>query len=121
MAIRPNDRRRLARLAMPLVSARRDEVNHRVELRKSVDFFEHLQGLLRLERIDPERTCAMGHLREAKATLAAIPDTPELQRADAEYLARAEMSVAQFYLSRIEKNLDQPGPEWGGEVEIHEK
>jgi len=28
---------------------------------------------------------------------------------------------AQFYLSRIEKNLDQPGPEWSGEVEIHEK
>ena len=90
MAIRPNDRRRLARLAMPLVSARRDEVNHRVELRQSVDFFEHLQALLRLEGIDPERTCAMGHLREAKATLAAIPDSPALQRADEEYLARAD-------------------------------
>jgi hypothetical protein len=90
MAIRPNDRRRLARLAMPLVSARRDEVNHRVELRQSVDFLEYVEALLLLEGIDPERTCVKGHLHEADATLAAIPDTPELQRADDEYLARAD-------------------------------
>jgi hypothetical protein len=90
MAIRPNDRRRLARLAMPLVSARRDEVNRRVELRGSVDFLEYVEALLLLEGIDPERTCVMRHLREAEATLAAIPDTPELRRADQEYLARAD-------------------------------
>jgi hypothetical protein len=90
MAIRPNDRRRLARLAMPLVSARRDEVNRRVELRESVDFLEYVEALLLLEGIDPERTCVMRHLREAEATLAAIPDSPELQRADDEYLARTD-------------------------------
>ena len=90
MAIRRNDRRRLARLALPLVSARRDEVMRRVGLRRSVGFFEHLEVLLRLEGIDPEGTCVMPRLRETEATLAAIPDTPELRRADDDYLARAD-------------------------------
>ena len=90
MAIRRNDRRRLARLAMPLVADRRNEVNLRVALRRSLGFFEYLHSLLLLEGIDPERTCLPGRLREAEAQLAAIPDTPELQRADEQSLARAD-------------------------------
>lgn len=90
MAIRPNDRRRLARLAMPLVYARRDEVNRRMELRASLRFSEHVHALLLLEGIDPEGTCVMRRLREVEAKLAAIADTPELQQADEAYLARAD-------------------------------
>jgi hypothetical protein len=90
MAIRPNDRRRLARLAMPLVYARRDEVNRRMELRASLRCSEHVHALLLLEGIDPESTCVMRRLREVEAKLAAIPDTPELEEADEAYLARAD-------------------------------
>jgi len=90
MAIRRNDRRRLARLAAPLVYARRHAVERRVELRQSVAFCEYLRDLLLFEDIDPESTCVMGRLREAEAALAAIPDTPELRQADAEYCARAD-------------------------------
>lgn len=90
MAIRRNDRRRLARLAAPLAAARHEAVHRRVELRRSVRFFGYLHSLLRLEGIDPESTCVAIRLREAEAMLAAIPDTAELQRADAEYLAGAD-------------------------------
>src|SRR5438132_11257184 len=90
MAIRPSDRRRLARLAMPLVLARRDAVDGRESLRNRVAFFEQLGALLLIEQIDPESTCLMDRLRETEAALAAIPDTPELRRADEEYLARVD-------------------------------
>ncbi|HEX6440539.1 MAG TPA: hypothetical protein VF007_00025 [Stellaceae bacterium] len=90
MAIRPNDRRRLARLAMPLVYAKRAEVSRRMELRASFCFSKHLEALLLLEGIDPESTCVMRGLREVEAKLAAIPDTAELRQADEEYLARID-------------------------------
>jgi hypothetical protein len=92
MAIRRSDRRRLARLAIPLVYARRHAVERRVELRQSVAFSEYLGDLLLFEGIDPESTCVMRDLREAEAALAAIPDTPELRQADEDYLARADTS-----------------------------
>lgn len=92
MAIRRNDRRRLARLAMPLVYAERDAVEYRVELREAVAFFEHVRALLLFEDVDPESTCVMRRLREAEAELAAIPDTPELRRADDDYRARKDTS-----------------------------
>jgi len=75
---------------MPLVLARRDAVDGRESLRNRVAFFEQIGALLLIEKIDPESTCLMDRLREAEAALAAIPDTPELRRADEEYLARAD-------------------------------
>jgi hypothetical protein len=90
MAIRPNDRRRLARLAMPLVSARRDEVNRRVELRDRISFCTLVGIMLAVEGVDPETTCIPARLRNAQAELDAIPDTPELEDADEEYLARTD-------------------------------
>src|SRR6266446_2186620 len=92
MAIRPSDRRRLARLAMPLVVARRDAVERRVGRRALVAEFELICMLLAIEDVDPESTCVPGRLREVEAALAAIPDTPELRRADEAYLARADTS-----------------------------
>jgi hypothetical protein len=90
MAIRRSDRRRLARLAMPLVYAKRAAVERLVELRQSVAFCEYLGDLLLFEGIDPESTWVMRDLREAEAALAAIPDTPELRQADADFCARAD-------------------------------
>ena len=92
MAIRPSDRRRLARLAMPLVWAERHAVERRVELRRWVEIFSLIGALLAIEDVDPESTCLMDRLREAEAELAAIPDTPALRRADEAYLARADTS-----------------------------
>jgi hypothetical protein len=90
MAIRPSDRRRLARLAIPLVAAKRSEVERRVGWREEVEFCEHVEALLRLEGVDPESTCILRQLHEAEAQLAAIPDTPELKEADEAYLARLD-------------------------------
>jgi hypothetical protein len=90
MAIRRNDRRRLARLAMPLVAAKRDEVEHRAALRESLAFFQDVAMLLAIEGVDPETTSVVIRRRDAEAKLAAIPDTPELQRADEDYLARID-------------------------------
>jgi hypothetical protein len=90
MAIRRSDRARLARLAMPLVATKRNEVERRVEWRAGVEFCEHIEALLRLEGVDPETTCVVLRLREAEAQLAAIPDTPALKEADEAYLARLD-------------------------------
>jgi hypothetical protein len=46
--------------------------------------------LLAIEGVDPEATSVVIRLRDAEAKLAAIPDTPELQRADEDYLARID-------------------------------
>ena len=119
MAIRPNDRRRLARLALPLVYARRAEVNRRMRLRVSVRFAEHLEALLRLEGIAPETTCVMRRLREAEAKLAAIPDTPELQQADEDYLARTDTRWIDAEWQRGRRYRPPPREEktWESEVE----
>ena len=119
MAIRPNDRRRLARLAMPLVYARRAEASRRVELRQSVRFLEHLHALLLLEGIDPERTCVARSLREAEAKLAAIPDTPELRKTDAAYLARTDSRWIDEEWERGRRYRPPPREEktFAGEVE----
>ena len=88
MAIRPNDRRRLARLAMPRVWEERRAVEERVRLRDRVGLCLVVALLLSMEEIDPESTCIMDRCREAEAALDAIPDTPELEAADEAYLAR---------------------------------
>ena len=90
MAIRPNDRRRLARLAAPRILAQRDAVERRAGLREQRDFFEGVAMLLAIEGIDPQTTSVAIRLRDAEAKLAAIPDTPELEKADEEYLASAD-------------------------------
>lgn len=90
MAIRPNDRRRLARLAAPRILAQRAAVERRAGLREQRDFFENVGMLLAIEGIDHETTSLAIPLRDADAALAAIPDTPELEKADAEYLASAD-------------------------------
>jgi hypothetical protein len=119
MAIRRSDRRRLARLAMPLVYARRHAVERRVELRGSVAFYEYLGDLLLFEDIDPESTCVMRDLREVEAALAAIPDTPELRQADEDYLARTDTSWVDQEWERGRRYRAPPRAEktFKGEVE----
>jgi hypothetical protein len=90
MAIRRSDRARLARLAGPRLWAKRNEVERRVELREDVRFCTLVSIMLTAEGVDPETTCVPRHLREAQAELAAIPDTPELEDADDDYLARED-------------------------------
>ncbi|MBV9017663.1 MAG: hypothetical protein JO058_18605 [Alphaproteobacteria bacterium] len=92
MAIRPSDRARLARLAGPRLWDRRHEVQHRVALRERVRFCMLVAMLLEIESIDPEATSVARTLREARAELTAIPDTPELEEADDDYLAREDPS-----------------------------
>jgi hypothetical protein len=90
MAIRRTDRMRLARLAGPRLREERHALEERVALRKRLRFFGHVAILLAVEEADPESTCIADRYREAEAALAAIPDTPELQKADAAYLARSD-------------------------------
>jgi hypothetical protein len=90
MAIRRTDRMRLARLAGPRLREERHAVEERVALRKRLRFFGHVAILLAVEEVAPESTCIADQYREAEAALAAIPDTPELQKADAAYLARSD-------------------------------
>ena len=90
MAIRVSDRRRLAALADPRRREERHAVEERVALRKRLSFFGRVAILLAVEEVDPESTCIADRYREAKAALAAIPDTPELEKADAAYLARSD-------------------------------
>jgi len=81
---------RLARLAGPRLREERHALEERVALRKRLRFFGHVAILLAVEEADPESTCIADRYREAEAALAAIPDTPELQKADAAYLARSD-------------------------------
>lgn len=90
MAIRQSDRARLARLAGPRLWARRHEVEHRFGLREDVRFCTLVGIMLMAEGVDPETTCVPRHLREAREALAAIPDTPELEQADDDYLDRED-------------------------------
>jgi hypothetical protein len=80
---------RLARLAGPRLREERRAVEERIALRKRLGFFGRVAILLAVEEADPESTCIADRYREAKAALAAIPDTPELAKADAAYLARS--------------------------------
>jgi hypothetical protein len=118
MAIRRSDRQRLARLAGPRIHARRNEVERRVERRELVAEFEHIEALLRLEGVDPESTCVMRRLRQAEAELAAIPDTQELQRADAEYLARTDMRWIDAQWERNRRYRPPPREEKTFESEV---
>jgi hypothetical protein len=119
MAIRRADRARLARLAAPLVWAERHAVHRRVALRGAVAEFERICVLLTIEGIDPESTCVPGRLREAKAGLAAIPDTPELRRADDEYRARVDTSWVDEEWERGRRYRPPPREEktYRGEIE----
>ena len=87
MAIRRTDRLRLARLAGPRLRGARDAVEDRAGLRNRLCFFRRVALLLAVAEVDPERTCIARRLHEAEAALAAIPDTPELAKADEAYLA----------------------------------
>ena len=92
MAIRVSDRRRLAALADPRLREERYAVEERVALGDRFSFCLFVAILLDLAEIDPESTCIMREFREAEAALDAIPDTPELEKADDEYLARWDAS-----------------------------
>jgi hypothetical protein len=92
MAIRVSGRRRLARLAGPRLWQERNAVEERVKLRDRHSFSLFVAILLDIEGVDPESTCIMDCYREAEAGLDAIPDTPELEWADEEYLARWDAS-----------------------------
>ena len=88
MAIRPTDKRRLARLAGPRIWEERRAVERRVELCERVSFCDVVGVLLEMEGIDPETTCIPARLRKAQAELNAISDSEELEKADEAYLAR---------------------------------
>ena len=90
MAIRRADRTRLARLAGPRVWAERHAVEDRAKLRNKLCFFRRVALLLAVAEVEPESTCIARRLHEAEAALAAIPDTPELAKADEVYLARLD-------------------------------
>jgi hypothetical protein len=92
MAIRRSDKVRLARLAGPRLWAKQHEIEHRVELRDRVRFCMLVAMLLESDGVDPEATCVARTLRGARAELDAIPDTPELKKADNDYLAREDPS-----------------------------
>ena len=92
MAIRRTDKARLARLAGPRLWDRRHEVQHRFGLRERVRFCTLVGIMLMAEGVDPETTCVPRRLREAREALAAIPDTPELEQADEDYLEREDLS-----------------------------
>jgi hypothetical protein len=89
MAIRPTDRRRLARLAGPRIWARREEVERRVALRERFSLCLLVAVLLEIEGVDLGTTCVPARLDEAVAKLDAIDDTPESEQADEAYLARS--------------------------------
>ena len=90
MAIRRSDRVRLARLAGPRLWAERAEVEQRDQWRVRRSFALRVALLLCVEEVDPESTCIGDRYREAQVALDAIPDTPELQKADDAYLARED-------------------------------
>jgi hypothetical protein len=87
MAIRRADRARLARLAGPRLREAHDAVEDRAKLRNKLCFFQRVALLLAVAEVEPESTCIARRLHEAEAALAAIPDTPELAKADEAYLA----------------------------------
>jgi hypothetical protein len=87
MAIRRADRARLARLAGPRLREAHDAVEDRAKLRNKLCFFRRVALLLAVAEVEPESTCIARRLHEAEAALAAIPDTPELAKADEAYLA----------------------------------
>ena len=87
MAIRRADRARLARLAGPRLREAHDAVEDRAKLRNKLRFFRRVALLLAVAEVEPESTCIARRLHEAEAALAAIPDTPELAKADEAYLA----------------------------------
>src|SRR5205085_8190126 len=87
MAIRRTDRLRLARLAGPRLREARHAVEDRARLRNKLCFFRRVALLLAVAEVEPESTCIARRLHEAEAALAAIPDTPELAKADEAYLA----------------------------------
>jgi hypothetical protein len=89
MAIRRTDRMRLARLAGPRLREERHAVEERVALRKRLSFFGRVAILLAVEEVDPESTCIAERYREVEVALATIPDTPELEKADAAHMARS--------------------------------
>ena len=90
MPIRHTDRRRLARLAGPRLRDEREAIKQRVALRRQFSFHARIALTLAAEGVDPESTCIADRYREAKAALDAIPDTPELAKADDAYLARCD-------------------------------
>jgi len=92
MAIRRTDRLRLARLAGPRLWEERHAVEQRDRWRLRRSFALRVALLLCVEAVDPESTCIGDRYREAQAALDAIPDTPELQKADEAYLARSDAS-----------------------------
>jgi hypothetical protein len=87
MAIRRADRARLARLAGPRLREAHDAVEDRAKFRNKLCFFRRVALLLAVAEVEPESTCIARRLHEAEAALAAIPDTPELAKADEAYLA----------------------------------
>jgi hypothetical protein len=73
----------------------------RDEMRDLAEFCDEIRAWLAEAGIDPARCRTLRTGDEAAATLAAIPDTPELRRLDAEILAQDP-----------EPDDDEPAPVW---------
>jgi hypothetical protein len=83
---RPRDRR-LARLGARVVDAEMAEIHHRSGLRATATIGAAVRCALAAEGIDPAIATRLREADAAEAALAAIPDTPELQRADSDHEA----------------------------------
>jgi hypothetical protein len=86
--MRATARRMLARHRYQRWWERSRSSEAREQLRAHAVFCEVLRELLAVAGIDPGRCKMLGSGEAAAATLAAIPDTSELQRLDAEILAQ---------------------------------
>src|SRR5437764_13684496 len=81
------NRKWLKRLGAERREADAWEVEYRQGRRILVSICSEIRGMLTELGVDPEQCRSLRHGDEAAAELAAIPDTPELQRADEEFEA----------------------------------
>src|SRR5215472_13739898 len=89
-------KRRLARAEMAaaaIIKPDQEAARHRQKLRDCVQFLQRIRRFLVLMGIDPAVATALHRGEEAAAELAAIPDTPELEAADAALLLSQNRNV----------------------------
>jgi len=95
---------RLGRLAAPARHAEISAAHHRSALRARAAIGAAVRDCLMHAGIDPARAVMLLVADEAAAELAAIPDTPELERADAAVTAGAADSDPDA-VSRFQANM----------------
>ena len=79
---------RLNRRLAALTEAARDKVRYREHMREYARACASIRAALSEAEIDPTRNDGLRHFGYAERVVAEWPDTPELQRADAAFIAR---------------------------------